>query len=381
MAFYDVVERVPFKTFTSAAFGKEACDPYALLRAGAIGRDYAPRYFDSGKGAVFSLFSRKLAGRKVVFPGFICPYIVRAAVKAGAVPVFADADLDTFNMKPEPVGKALDEGASAVFAVHTFGVPCGIWKIRKMCEKEDAMLIEDVAHALYADTGDGLAGAFGDYTLVSMYKQIPNFGGAVLLCPEKTDMEQPEESAGAGSILKKVGGLHQAAVDALRKRSGLGGVSGNDGADVEPKGPGELAAAVFCRSLPALKEKAEKRREIAKAYAGLASKSGYFIAQGVPEGCASSYYNFSIRLKPEFAESRDGVLLELRKKGIFCDRLWFDCPAVLPEFEGHAGPGGLPNAELLAKSVVNLPIRETYSRADAERLFSELEGAAGKVVK
>ena len=92
-----------------------------------------------------------------------------------------------------------------------------------------------------------------------------------------------------------------------------------------------------------------------------------------------AWFNFSVRLLPEFARIRDALLIALRRKGIFGDRLWHDSPVVLNTFHDYL-EDNCPNARLLAKSVINLPIKADYQERDVDYLFDFTEEAIRRLI-
>ncbi len=85
------------------------------------------------------------------------------------IPVFIDSDLETWNMCPIALEKALREEANvkAVIVVHLYGLPANIEIIKDLCHKYNVMLIEDAAEALGATVNLKQCGTFGDLGIYS----------------------------------------------------------------------------------------------------------------------------------------------------------------------------------------------------------------------
>ena len=107
----------------------------------------------------------------------------------GAVPVFIDSERDTWNMDPVALEKAFAKypDARVVLLVHLYGVPAKVDEIRKVCEKHNAVLIEDAAEALAATYHDQFCGTFGEYNTISFNgnKIITTSGGGMLICKKE----------------------------------------------------------------------------------------------------------------------------------------------------------------------------------------------------
>jgi len=95
-----------------------------------IGVDYAVAV-NSGTSALhLALLSLGIGkGDEVIVPALTFFATVEAVLYVGAIPVFADIDLETFCMSPEDVAEKLTEKTRAVIPVHLFGHPCDVKEI------------------------------------------------------------------------------------------------------------------------------------------------------------------------------------------------------------------------------------------------------------
>ena len=66
----------------------------------------------------------------------------------GAVPVFVDVDLDTFNMDPGAVEAALSDKTRAILCVHQLGMPCDVAAILAIGRRHGIPVVEDAACAI-----------------------------------------------------------------------------------------------------------------------------------------------------------------------------------------------------------------------------------------
>ena len=118
---------------------------------------------------------------------------VNPACYEKATPVFIDSEPDTWNMDPVALEKAFEKypHPAAVIAVHLYGTPSKIDRIRDICKKHQVPLIEDAAEALGSSFQGQKLGTFGDYGAFSFNgnKIITTSGGGMLVC------NLPEEQA------------------------------------------------------------------------------------------------------------------------------------------------------------------------------------------
>ena len=84
----------------------------------------------------------------------------------GAIPIFADVDTN-YNLDPNKIQKLITKRTKAVIPVHFYGKIAQIDKIKKICDKNNLILIEDVAQAFGTSLKNKKAGNFGDIGIFS----------------------------------------------------------------------------------------------------------------------------------------------------------------------------------------------------------------------
>lgn len=125
--------------------------------------------------AFMSLTSPLLKDRRIkrgdevitVAAGF--PTTVAPIVQYGAVPVFVDVELDTFNIDINYLEQALSDKTKVVMIAHTLGNPFNLSAVTEFCRKNNLWLIEDNCDALGSIYNGRLTGTFGDIGTSSFY--------------------------------------------------------------------------------------------------------------------------------------------------------------------------------------------------------------------
>lgn len=131
----------------------------------------------------------KLAGVK---PGdkVFCSDVTFAAtvnpiVYEHGVPVFIDTEYETWNMDPEALEKAFEiyPEVKVVIVAHLYGTPGKIDEIKGICDKHNAIIIEDAAESFGATYKGKQTGTFGDFNCISFNgnKIITGSSGGMLL--------------------------------------------------------------------------------------------------------------------------------------------------------------------------------------------------------
>lgn len=140
--------------------------------------------------AFYALTSPKLGDRQIkpgdevitVAAGF--PTTVNPMIQYGAVPVFIDIDIPTYNIKAERIEQAISPKTKAIMVAHTLGNPFNLDVVMEVARKYNLWVIEDDCDSLGATYRDQKTGTFGDLATVSFYPAhhiTMGEGGAVLI--------------------------------------------------------------------------------------------------------------------------------------------------------------------------------------------------------
>jgi len=112
----------------------------------------------------------------------------------GGVPIFIDSEEETWNMSPEALEKAFTKypNTKYVMLVHLYGVPAKTDEIKAICNKYQAILIEDAAESLGATYKGIQTGNFGDIAIFSFNgnKIITTSGGGMLFSKEEAMVQK-----------------------------------------------------------------------------------------------------------------------------------------------------------------------------------------------
>jgi len=125
--------------------------------------------------AFTALTSHKLGDRAIqpgdevisVAAGF--PTTVNPILQFGAVPVFVDVLLGTYNIDPAKIEAAITPKTKAIMLAHTLGNPYDLDTITALAKKHNLWLIEDCCDALGSTYNGKLCGTFGDIGTLSFY--------------------------------------------------------------------------------------------------------------------------------------------------------------------------------------------------------------------
>lgn len=111
-----------------------------------------------------------------------------------AVPVFIDAEPDTWNMSPQALERAFERypHPKAVVVVHLYGTPAKLDEIMQICEQHHVPVLEDAAESLGATYGGKYTGTFGRIGVYSFNgnKIITTSGGGMMVSAEEALVQE-----------------------------------------------------------------------------------------------------------------------------------------------------------------------------------------------
>ena len=88
---------------------------------------------------------------------------------AGATPVFADIDPQTFNLDPDAAAAKITPRTKAILPVHLFGQLADMTRFCQLGAQRSLALLGDAAQAIGASHGGKPLGAWGDANTLSFY--------------------------------------------------------------------------------------------------------------------------------------------------------------------------------------------------------------------
>ncbi|MBT8318242.1 MAG: aminotransferase class I/II-fold pyridoxal phosphate-dependent enzyme [Lutibacter sp.] len=129
-------------------------------------------------------------GDEVICQSFTFAATVNPIVYQGATPIFVDSELETWNLCPEQLELAIEDRIKngkkpkAIIAVHLYGMPYQVNKIKELSVRYNIPIIEDAASALGSEVNGQKCGTFGDFGILSFNgnKIITTSGGGALIC-------------------------------------------------------------------------------------------------------------------------------------------------------------------------------------------------------
>ncbi|PWM28864.1 MAG: transcriptional regulator [Verrucomicrobia bacterium] len=287
---------------------------------------------------------------EVIVPAYTFFATAGSVWRAGAKPVFADIDADTYNIDPESAKSKLTELTRAIIPVHLYGQCADMKPISDFAKAAGLFVIEDAAQSIGARQNGVCAGNFGDCACLSFFpsKNLGGLGdGGMVLTNSEDFARRVREMRNHGMEPKY-----------FHKR-----VGGNFRLDA-------IQAAGLLVKLACLDEWGRMRRANAAVYDEAFAKIDEIKTPAIRPENYSIYNQYVISVP-----NRDEVLSRLRAADIGCE-IYYPLPLHMQECFAPLGyrEGDFPNSEYAAKHTLALPIYPELSR-------EQLDYVAGEVVK
>lgn len=285
------------------------------------------------------------AGDEVLVPGntFIATWL--AVSQAGAKPVPVEPDLQTYNMDPERIEAAITDRTKGIIAVHLYGLPAEMERIREIANRRGLWVMEDAAQAHGARYKGERVGTMSDVACWSFYpgKNLGACGDGGAITTHR------DEIADRIRVLRNYGSR----VKYYNEVKGF-----NSRLDA-------LQAAILRVKLRRLDEWNERRRRVAAYYAEHLKDTALVLPQ-VPSTCEPVYHLYVVR-----TPQRDALQEHLRSRGITTLIHYPVAPHRQAAYrEMGLEEGSLPLSEQIHREVLSLPMGPHLRMEDAARVVS-----------
>jgi len=281
-------------------------------------------------------------GHEVIVPSntYIATWL--AVTNAGAIPAPVEPDIQTYNLNPELVEKAINKRTRAIMPVHLYGQPADMTPLKAIAEKHGLKLITDAAQAHGAKYRGKRVGGLGDAAAFSFYpsKNLGAFGDGGAITTDDPKL------ADRIRILRNYGQRNRYFNDEKGINSRLD----------------EMQAAFLRVKLRKLDEWNRRRRTLGGVYLEQLRDVPGLELPSVPEWAEPVWHLFVVR-HPQ----RD-ALQELLKKSAINTIIHYPLPPHLQEAYSDLEhkEGKFPISEQVAREVLSLPIGP-HLTAEAQR--------------
>ncbi|MFG2084675.1 DegT/DnrJ/EryC1/StrS family aminotransferase [Spirillospora sp. NPDC048824] len=291
-------------------------------------------------------------GDEVIVPSFTFAATANAVRLAGAEPVFADIDPDSFCLDPDAVAAAIGPRTAAIMPVHLYGHPAAMDRIGPLAEQHGLAVVEDACQAHAAALNGTPAGAMGTVGCFSFYptKNMHALEGGMITTADA-------ETARTMRLLRNQGMEQRYANEVV-------------GANLRLT---DVAAAIGREQLKRLPGWTDRRR----ANAGfLDAKITAAVTPPVAAGARHVYHQYTVRVRGD----RDAAQRHLEERRVG-NAVYYPTPVhrLKPYLkDGRPDPRwDLPETERAAAQVLSLPVHPSLTEDDLARVADAVNETAG----
>jgi dTDP-4-amino-4,6-dideoxygalactose transaminase len=305
-------------------------------------------------------------GDEVIVPSYTFVATANAVLYAGATPVFAEIERDTWNLDPADVLARVTPRTKAVVIVHQFGLPARLDGYETLAAR-GIHVVEDaacVAGGRYADRPVGSSGYPACWSFHPR-KTISTGEGGMLTIDDAAAAERARQLRSfAANISDRA--RHEARGVVFEEYHELG----------YNYRMTDLQAAIGIEQLAKLDRLLAARAHVAARYdAAFASLPGV-VLPARPPYATHTHQTYGIRLRGRTATERDAMIRALVDRGISCRR---GIPPVhLEPLYEKLGPVSLPITQEVSDTSLLLPIFASLADEDQTRVIDAVKELAGR---
>jgi perosamine synthetase len=277
------------------AFEAQMCEYYEVPYAVAVNSATSGLY--AAIGALGIGF-----GDEVIVSPYTMSACAVAPIVYGAIPIFADVELETGALCPKSLEAKITPRTKAILVVHQFGIPADMDGIMAVAARHRLRVIEDCAQAHGARYKGMYVGTIGDIGVFSfnVNKTIQSGEGGVCVTKDP-------DLAYRLALIRNHG-------EAVVGAAGVVDITNMIGFNYRMT---ELQAAVCIEQMKKLPALTQKRLALVERLSeGIAAIDGLVPPRG-RAGCKATYYVYPLRYLPEaMSVTRDEFVKAVKAEGV-----------------------------------------------------------------
>jgi len=306
---------------------------------------------DSGKSAFqIAIKELDLENSEMIIPAYICDVFKPILKHFNIKPIYFDIDLKTFQADLSNIESELSRNTKSILICHTYGLPVEIGKILEIAKKYNLKIIEDCAHV----APPAYPEKFGDCLFFSFAKLFPVINGGMLVLKKPINIKLENHRFELSNIVKflRLFPFFAYLSEKFRPKEFL-----NNNSLKIPRKTSKWSLKIVNKYLDNNEQRIKKRIELAKYFQEKLLKLGFEV-----QDSKNNTFTYISALVPKNI-NRDKLFYKLRKKNIFCSRVWHN-----PLFNSPTGE--LPNTLEASERIINFPLQNWFEKEDIDKIIS-----------
>lgn len=169
--------KIPLYPYFAGGLHATRNEQNSCMTAGVFDNGKVLWTFNARSALEIGLQSMQLQrGDEILVPAYHCPVMIYPIIEAGLVPIYFRIQKDC-SIDFDDLQKKLSSRSKAIIAVHYFGFPAQMTRLRSLCDIHGLFLVEDCAHAFFGKWKETSVGTVGDIAIASLYKFFPVYDG------------------------------------------------------------------------------------------------------------------------------------------------------------------------------------------------------------
>jgi len=270
-----------------------------------------------------------------------------AITHAGAEPVFADVDPETFNLDPESTRKLVERrnDVTAIMPVHLYGLAADMDAFRELAAEFDLHLFEDAAQAHGATYDGEMVGSIGDAAAFSFYptKNMTTGEGGMITTDDDAVAERARQVINHG----RSGSYEHEFVGYNFRMTNMQAAIGND-------------------QLQRLPEWIDKRRENASKLTDGIDAASNVKTPTIPANRTHAFHQYTV-----ITEDRAALQSRLEAADVGYGVYY---PLTIPDQPAYELEADVPVARRLSNTVLSVPVHPYVEADDIETVVAAIGG-------
>jgi len=299
-------------------------------------------------------------GDEVIVPSFCYISPVHMLKLMGLVPVPVDIELDNLQISTDKIEKKISKKTKAILLIHNYGSICNLQKVKKIAQKKNLFIIEDISEVLLSKQNNNYVGNCGWYNKEKIISYASLHASKTLI-------------AGEGGIIMTNSKKISSKLRIFRNH----GQKGKKAYFYEMTGGNfrlsNLLASIGFSQLLRLNEIMRKKKKLDNCYKRNLSKNSNLSLMEEPKKFSSIKFGFPILFKKK--NVRDKIMKILNKNSTLCRPSFYSLNRLkhLNIYRNKkSNKQDFKKAEIATDNVMVLPIHNNLGTKEVDSICSKI---------